>query len=363
MPDEVRSLLTLHLVPGLGPRLTAALLERFGSASAILQAPAEELAEVPHIGDKLARQLRESMATVDVAAELERMERFHVRVLPRGGEGYPAPLTNIADPPPLLYSRGRWEERDANAVTIVGSRQCTSYGRRVAERLAAGLVQRGFTVISGLARGIDGSAHRGALDAGGRTVAVLAGGLSKIYPSEHVELAEQVQESGALLSEAPMGMQPLANMFPMRNRIMSGLARGVVIVEAAEQSGSLITARHAAEQGRAVFAVPGPVDSLSSGGTNALIRDGATLVRTADDIVEELDGVAAVAAPPTKAEPPPGLDEKQKRIWDCLAGQPRHVDELAQQLTLSVPELMASLLTLEMKRGIRRLSGNRYERA
>lgn len=361
--DDIRDLLTLHLVPGLGPRLTAALLQRFGSARAILQASAEELCEVPHIGDQLAGQLRRAMQKVDAAAELARMEEFHVGLRALGGEGYPAPLSNISDPPPLLYVRGGWEERDANAVAIVGSRQCTAYGRRMAERLAAGLVQRGFTVISGLARGIDGAAHRGALEAGGRTIAVLAGGLSKIYPPEHAELAEQVQESGALLSEAPMGMQPIGNMFPARNRIISGLARGVIIVEAAEQSGALITARHAAEQGRAVFAVPGPVDSGPSGGTNALIRDGATLVRSAEDVVEELDGVAVAAQPAVQPEPPPGLDDSQRRIWDFLSGQPRHVDELAQQLGIGMPQLSAALLMLEMKHGIRRLSGNRYERA
>jgi DNA processing protein len=302
---------------------------------------------------------------VDVPAELERMARRDVHLLALGHAGYPAALAPIAGPPHLLYVRGNFEERDANAVAIVGSRSCTSYGRRFAERLAGDLCRAGYTVISGLARGIDGCAHRGALKAGGRTMAVLAGGLSRIYPPEHADLAEEVRAAGALVSEAAMEMEPMAGMFPARNRIISGLARGVVIVEANEKSGALITASHAADQGRPVFAVPGPVDSAASAGTNALIRKGAILVRGVDDIREELEGVSAVAkgaGGAAPATPPPGLDEGQRRIWEFLTGAPRHLDEMAQQLGIAVPQLSTALMMLEMKRVVRRLPGNRYER-
>jgi DNA processing protein len=365
LSSEVRDLLALHLVPGIGPRLTAALLERFGSARGVLNAPAEDLRQVPHVGDKVAMALARAVQNADVAAELDRMARHEVRLLALGGEDYSQSLATIADPPHLLYVKGTLEGRDANAVALVGSRHCSPYGLRMAERLAGGLARAGYTVISGLARGIDACAHRGALAAGGRTLAVLAGGLSRIYPPEHKGLAEEVRAMGALLSEAAMDMEPMAGMFPARNRIISGLARGVVIVEANEKSGALITASHAAEQGRTVMAVPGPIDSPASAGANALIRKGAVLVRGVDDIIEELEGVAAVtdlSKPPAQATLPPGLDEGQQRIWEFLAGQPRYLDELAQGLGMGVPQLSTVLMTLEMKKVVRRLPGNRYER-
>lgn len=364
---EMRDLVALGLVPGLGPRLTAALLERFGSAAAILKATPAELRGVRHIGEKLAADLHAAMSRSDVSEELALIERHAVRLMALGGPEYPASLALTPDAPHLLYLRGALEARDARAVGIVGSRHCTAYGRRVAERLAVGLVNKGYTIVSGLARGIDSAAHEGALKAGGRTLAVLAGGLSRVYPPEHVELAERVQASGALLTEAAMSMQPMAGMFPARNRIISGLSKGVIIVEAAERSGALITARHAAEQGRTVFAVPGPVDSVASSGTNALIRQGAILVRNAEDVLEELEGVSqppekTVAAAPAPATPPPGMDDLQRQLWDLLDGQPRYLDELVQRVGVGVPPVATALMTLEMKRIVRRLPGNRYER-
>jgi DNA processing protein len=359
MMPEARDLLALHLVPGLGPRLTAALLERFGSAAAVRQASVADLQTVPHIGAKLAEEFYRALRQVDVDAEVAEMARHEVELLPRADVAYPAALTEIPNPPPLLYVRGRLVSQDARAVAVVGSRQCTAYGRRVASDLARDLVRAGYTVVSGLARGIDGAAHRGALAAGGRTVAVLAGGLSKIYPPEHVELAREVQAAGALLTEATMTQQPLPDMFPARNRIISGLSRGVIVVEAAEKSGALITARHALEQGREVFAVPGPIDSPASAGCLGLLRAGAKLVRGIDDVLEELGGTAAAPLPGVE---PPGMDETQRRIWQHLADGPRHLDELAQQLGISVPLLSTALMMLEMKRSVRRLPGNRYER-
>ncbi|MBY0524910.1 MAG: DNA-processing protein DprA [Gemmataceae bacterium] len=362
LSPEVHDLLALHLVPGIGPRLTVALLERFGSAGAVLRAPVQALRGVPHIGDKLSESIHQAMSRVDVEAELKRMAAHGVRLLAPGAQDYPPTLVNIPDAPHLLYLRGTLETRDANAVGIVGSRHCTAYGRRVAERLAAELVRAGCTVISGLARGIDGCAHRGALQAGGRTLAVLAGGLSKIYPPEHKELADQVSASGGLISEAAMTMEPMAGMFPARNRIISGMSRAVVIVEAAQKSGALITATHAAEQGRPVFAVPGPVDNVASAGTNELIRKGAVLVRGAEDILEELDGIRGKGSPAKPTSVPSGMDDTQRRIWEFLADQPRHLDEITQHLAMPVAPLTTALFTLEMQKAVRRLPGNRYER-
>jgi len=368
MPDEIRDLLALHLVPGLGPRLTAALLERFGSASAVRRASAAQLKEVQHIGSQLANQFADALRTIDIAAELERMAQHQVTVRALGTPQYPASLATIPDPPHLLYVRGTFEPSDARAVAIVGSRSCTPYGKRVAERLAADLARAGYSIVSGLARGIDGAAHRGALQAGGRTLAVLAGGLSRIYPPEHKDLALQVQASGALLTESTMEIQPLPGLFPPRNRIICGLSQAIVLVEAAERSGALITANHASEQGRLVLAVPGPVDSEASGGTNQLIRQGAVLCRGVDDVLEELTGLAGMSAPAKSAaapEPlpgPPQLDAVQQKVWDFLAGEPRHLDDMVQSLSLGVPQLSGLLLTLEMKKIVRRLPGNRYER-
>lgn len=362
VPTDLRSLLTLQLVPGLGPRLTTALLERFGSANAVLQARPEQLAEVPHIGAKLARDFHEAMRRADLDSELAALDRYEVHLLALGATGYPGSLANIPDPPHLLYVRGKLDARDAHAVAIVGSRHGSSYGRRAAENLATGLARAGFTVVSGLARGVDGAAHRGALKAGGRTLAVLAGGLSRIYPPEHAELADEVRASGALLSEAAMHLEPMAGMFPARNRIISGLSRAVIIVEAAERSGALITASHAAEQGRTVFAVPGPIDSAASGGTNALIRKGAILCRGVEDVLEELEGVRTDGAVVCSVTPPADLDDGQRRIWDFLAEGPRHTDEITRHLGVSVAEVTRSLMLLEMRKVLRRLPGNQYER-
>ncbi len=359
---EIRALLTLRLVPGIGPRLTAALLEQFGSAPAVLRASPAELAKVPHIGEKTAHDIHAAFTEVDVDKELVRVGQAGVTLLGLGCPGYPESLSTIYDPPTLLYLRGTLEARDAKAVALVGSRQCTSYGRRLAERLATGLAAAGYTIVSGLARGIDGAAHRAALQAGGRTIAVLANGLSRIYPPEHKDLAREVAAAGAVVSEATMDTGPLAHLFPGRNRVISGLSRGVVIVEAAEKSGALLTATHAADQSRTVMAVPGPVDSPTSGGCNELLRKGGILVRGVDDVLEELEGVAAVTQPAVVTPEPPPMDDLQRRIWDTLDGQPRHLDELVQQLGLTVPQATGSLLTMELKRIVRRLPGNRYER-
>lgn len=363
-PDELRALLALQLVPGLGPLRTKALVESLGSARAVLQASPGRLGQAPGIGEKLSAEIHDNLRKIDVDAELKLMEQHRVNLLVAGQDGYPTSLAEIHAPPTLLYVRGSILPGDARAVAVVGSRHCSSYGKRMATRLAGDLARAGYVVVSGLARGIDGAAHRGALEAGGRTLAVLAGGLSRIYPPEHADLADEVERGGALLTESTMKQEPIAQLFPARNRIISGISRAVVLVEAAAKSGALITAEHAAEQGRCVLAVPGPVDSPFCAGTNALIRQGAVLCRGVDDVLEEIEGVsnrilAEKTAPPP---PPPNLDETQQKVWDFLAPGPRHLDEMVQQLGLAVSTLAGMLLTMEMKKIIRRLPGNRYER-
>lgn len=388
LPADLRDHLALALVPGLGPKLTAAVLAHFGSAAAVRRASAREFESIPLIGAKLAAKFADAVQKVNVAAEWELVRKHGVRVARLGEAEYPVPLTQIPDAPPLLYFRGELTPADANAVGIVGSRSCTPYGKRVAAAIAGGLARAGWTVVSGLARGIDGAAHRGALDAGGRTVAVLAGGLSRIYPPEHADLAGEVSRSGCLVTEMPMTVDPQPGMFPARNRIISGLSRAVIVVEANLRSGALITVTHAAEQGREVYAVPGNVDSAASAGCLDLIRKGARLVRTADDVLDDLQGLApfevqapakrkpdtpsptlfdppaAVPSPadPAPRGPPPGLDTVQLRLWEALAA-PRHMDELARELGLPVSEVSVAVMKLEMKKAIRRLPGNQFERA
>jgi DNA processing protein len=369
--DDVRDHLALALVPGLGPRLTAACLAHFGSPRAILTATAAQFLQVPLVGEKLAAQFAEAVRTINVEAELALLEKHGVLAVPYGSPDYPARLAAVPGPPSLLYFKGALRPEDANAIAIVGSRTCTGYGKRVAALFAGGLVRAGWTVVSGLARGIDGAAHRGVLDAGGRTVAVLAGGLSRIYPPEHADLAAEVTAHGALISETPMTVDPQPGMFPARNRIISGLCRAVVIVEANERSGALITATHAAEQGREVFAVPGPVDSPASAGCLELIRKGARLVRSVDDILDDVRGIAPPdppagktvrsVLPVTPTAPPPNLDPVQQKVWDALEGA-KHADDLARETGLSAGELSTLLMKLELKKVIRRLPGNTFER-
>lgn len=341
--DETLARLKLHLLPGLGPKTLAALLERFPSAKVILQTPVSELMSVPHIGQKTAEQLTSAISRVNIQDELALVDKHQATLLHLEHSEYPASLRSIPTAPFFLFCRGKFTEADSRSVAIVGSRHCTAYGKRIASKLASGLANAGWTIVSGLARGIDGAAHVAALDAGGRTIAVLAGGLAKIYPPEHKDLAERVVERGVLLSEMPMGMSPMPDLFPRRNRIISGLSRAVIIVEAAARSGALITARLAGEQGREVLAVPGPIDSEASEGPHQLIRQGATLVRSVDDVLEALNALPVIENAnenskepsqklPNKPEiPPANLSASQLQIWHALGSDSTHVDELVTQ--------------------------------
>ena len=320
--DAVR----LALVSGVGPRHRQDLLTRFGSPAAVLAASTAELQSVSGIGPKIAARIAAAHQEIDAEAELALAAEHGIDVLTEADDDYPRTLRQIHDPPGVLFRHGTYLPQDELAIAIVGTRHATRYGLAQAERLAASLARVGFTIVSGLARGVDAAAHRGALDAGGRTIAVLGSGLLNIYPPEHVGLANDVAASGCLLSEAPPRMAPLSGAFPQRNRIISGLSVGTIVVEAANRSGALITARHAYEQGREVFAVPGPIDSRLSHGCHSLIKDGAKLVESIDDVLAELGPLAEnVAREDGSIVTQPAellLNEIEQQVLQAINGQP-----------------------------------------
>jgi len=375
----MRDWIALNMTPGVGPRAAARLLERFGSAEAVFAALRAELERL-----RLRPESIESIVLRDRHAaaeqELERIRALGAEVLVLDDGAYPALLREIADPPITLYVRGEWAAcLDAPCVGIVGSRRCSTYGQNVASLLARDLASRGVTIISGLARGIDAAAHRGALEAGGRTVGVLGTGVDEIYPRDHWKLAEEITGGGgALVSQFPLGTPPIPENFPYRNRIISGLSLGVVLVEAAENSGSLITARLAMEQNREVFAVPGNITSRNSFGTNYLIKGaGAKLVQQWQDVAAELPPEiaarllppeppkkkAGAAVQPRQAAFPADLSEDERAVMKLLStDEPVHIDALVGANNLSVSTLTGVLLGLEMRDLVRQLPGKCFVR-
>ena len=362
----LRDIICLSMVSGVGPQHYRVLVERLGSPTAVLDAPMSRLREVPGIGLKLAGRITAARRECEVDHELAECQRLGVRVITSDSPDFPDPLRKIPSPPAILYVRGQLLPRDALAVAIIGSRHCTHYGLRTAEHLAGSLARIGFTIVSGLARGIDAAAHRGALAAGGRTIGVLASGVGNIYPPEHQALADQIVPSGALVSEMPMQFEPIAGLFPQRNRIISGLSLGVLIVEAAQRSGALITASHAKEQNREVFAVPGPIDSRASRGCHALLRDGATLVESADDVLDALGPLMNEIRPtPDSSVRHPmelTLNDLERKLLDLMGSDAVSADELVARSQLAAPQVLSTLSVLEMRRLVRRLPGNIYAR-
>lgn len=359
--EDLADVMRLALVPGVGPRTRKALLDRFGSSATVLRALPSQLRDVPGVGPKLAAKIAAAAEEVRAEEEIEVCRSGGVTIVTQPDPQYPRPLREIHDPPGVLFMRGQWEPRDAIAVAMVGTRHGTQYGLRQAERLAGSLARAGLTIISGLARGIDAAAHRGALAAGGRTIAVLGGGVLNVYPPEHAELAGQIVAQGALLSESPPRAEPLPGMFPQRNRVISGLALGVIVVEAGERSGALITARHAMEQGREVFAVPGRIDDRSSVGCHRLIRDGAKLIQSPDDVLEELGplvepaphGDGRVVHHPAELL----LNEVETQVLAAIGGDATPIDGIVANTGLNIAQVLATLSVLEMRHLIRRLSG------
>jgi DNA processing protein len=375
----IRDWVELNMTPGIGPRAAAKLLERFGSAQAVYTATRTELEQLrlaPEAIDSIiARDLR-STAEAEIAA----VRKLGGEILLLDDGVYPASLREIYDPPIVLYVKGAWAEcLDQPCIGVGGSRKCSTYGQNAAMMLARDMAQRGMTVVSGFARGIDAAAHRGALEAGGRTVAVLGTGIDEVYPRDHKKLAEEILAGGgALVSQFPLGTPPVSENFPYRNRIISGLSLGIVVVEAAENSGSLITARLAIEQNREVFAVPGNITSRNSFGTNYLIKGaGAKLVQQWQDIATELPPqLAARLLPPpfieTRAQVsvadklafvPEGLSQTETSVFRLLShDSPAHVDWLVDKSKLPISDLTAALLALEMRELVRALPGRCFVR-
>lgn len=363
---EYVSWIALRAVEGVGPVLFRRLLERFDTADRVLSASPAALMSVRGVTPPVAGAIGGDTCRRFAEAEYRRIEAAGVRLLTFLDAEYPRRLFETGDPPPLLYLRGSvtvWEP----AIAVVGSRRATREGLRVAERLSADLAAAGVLVVSGMARGIDTAAHQGALAGGGTTLAVLGCGLDVDYPPENRGLADRIAGAGAVLSEFPMGTQPLAEHFPRRNRIISGLSRGVLVVEAVEKSGSLITARYALDQGREVLAVPGPISSPSNRGSNRLIKQGAQLVDCVEDILEatrivtDQPNLSLFGAAPLAARSP--LTPREAAVYELIAQGPRHLDEITQALELTPGEVSAMVLGLELKGMLTQLPGSYYSLA
>ena len=379
---ELRAAVRLNLVAGVGPRTAEVLCGTFGSPAAVFAAPASDLRRVRGIGAKVIGTLR---ATSEKQAdeELRRAADAGVTVLHLGGPGYPPLLAEIPTAPRVLYVRGSLEPDDGRAIAMVGSRRCTSYGTRTAAQLARSLARAGLTVVSGMALGIDAAAHRGALDAGGRTLAVTATGMNTVYPPQHRGLADEIAANGAVVTEFPMGQAPTRGLFPQRNRVIAGLSLGTILVEAGRKSGALHTIRHALEQNREVFAVPGRIGDGCEGCLDAL-RDGATLIRDADDVLAGLGSGWKHVAPRIDPPPPLAVSRVDPEEPPAPKPAPRNLSEVEAAVFAAIPDeavsvdvvmesaaaerfgagkVLAALTTLEMKRAVRRLPGNRLERA
>ena len=354
---------TLALVPQLGGVALKGLLSTFGSAVKAWEATPQALQAVPGISRGMAQAMHRFPRARALRDDQARVAQAGVRVIVWGDADYPTRLQEIASAPPVLYLRGTLEREDDAAIAIVGARHATAYGETVARELAGELSRRGLTIVSGLARGIDAAAHRGALEAGGRTLAVLGSGLDQIYPPEHTGLAGEVAAHGAVISEFALGTPPLRLHFPRRNRIISGLSLGVIVVEAGVGSGALITAHHALEQGREVFAVPGRVHARYSEGCNRLIKAGAKLVETWEDVLSEVAPQLRRSCPRrAAAPPPPALTPAEQQVYTILAEGPLHIDALIVRADLPGGRVASALVSLEMKGLVRQLSGKVFER-
>ncbi len=361
--------IALNGIDDLGPVSIRTLAAALGSPAALFEAPAAALERVPGVGAERVRALLARREAVDPAAAERRAARLGARIVTLADPDYPEPLRAIHDPPSALYVRGTLAPEDRRAVAIVGSRRSTWYGRSMADRLAFELARAGFTVVSGLARGIDQAAHEGALKGGGRTLAVLGGALDRLYPPDAGPLAERIAGAGAVLTEYPPGRAPDRATFPYRNRIVSGMSMGVLLIEGDTRSGAMITAERAAEQGRTVFAVPGRVDSPASRGPHRLLRDGARLVEDVTDILDEFsfllprEAPARPAAAPAPAAYPFSFSDEERRVVDAVAEGHEDIDALSRAVGLDAARLSAVLLGLELKRVVRMQPGRRVELA
>jgi DNA processing protein len=339
--------------------LIKALLDRFGDPKRVFEASRRELARVDGIGEQLAEVIKETDVRGKVHRELKFIEKVKASIVTIRDQSYPNNLRQIYDSPPLLYVRGSLQPKDDLAISMVGSRLASNYGRMITEKIAGDLASQGVTMVSGMARGIDSAAHRGALSVGGRTIAVLGCGVDIVYPPENRHLFEEIVAHGAVISEFPMSTPPEGMNFPRRNRIISGLSLGVVIVQASARSGSLITARLALEQNRDVFAVPGNIGMVGSQGTNRLIKQGAKLIESAEDILEEV--LPRFRHQGLESEDRDlSLEEEEERVFCLLEDEPIHIDSIIAQTGMSASCVSTILLQLELKGLVQQLSGKRF---
>jgi DNA processing protein len=355
--------IALNMVPNLGPVRLRKLLERFETPERVLTARAGELRRVEGVADTLAEAIARWEQQIDLSAELVRIREFGARVITGQSSEYPRALREIYNPPIVLYVWGTLTERDQRAISVVGSRKTSHYGLECAKKLSYQIAYAGFTVVSGLARGIDTAAHQGALAANGRTVGVIGSGLMDLYPPENMALAEKISHSGAVVSEYPMTFPPSPQTFPYRNRIVAGWGSGSLVVEAGLNSGALITANQALEQGRLVYAVPGPIDRPTRAGTNRLIQQGAKLVMSAADILDDLQSLLpAVPARQAASRSAPELTTEERAVLDALAEGETGLDLLVSKTRLPTHRLSSTLLALEMKRLVKQLPGQQFAR-
>lgn len=364
---EQEALLALNMLPKIGPVRVRRLMDFLGSAAAILKASTDSLRKVEGIGAETAIVLRAWQDHADLTGELRRIREMGLSVVCQGSEDYPAPLMEIHDPPLVLYVKGKLLPADRMAIGVVGSRRATAYGLTAARKISFQLAHAGVTVLSGLARGIDTAAHEGAVAAKGRTVAIIGSGLARLYPPENEALAERIADGhGAVVSEFPILTEPDRQTFPQRNRIVSGWSHGILVVEAPAWSGALITANNAADQGRSVYAVPGPIDRASSLGCNKLIQNGARLVLEAGDILEDLN-VLFTAEPDAAAvagtrSAPADLGADEAKVWQVMGTEERHLDEVISLSGLPASETTVALMRLEIRRLVKQLPGRHYVR-
>lgn len=362
---KLEALVGLNFVGDIGSVRLGRLLEYFGSAEKILSAPEDKLIRIQGIGQELAQRIT-SLKKQDLAKELSLAEKYGLRIITIDSPDYPRNLKNIPGAPIVLYVKGELREEDKLSIAVVGSRRASLYGLRCAEKFAAQLSGYGFTIVSGMARGVDTYAHRGALRRMGRTIAVIGSGFCEVYPPENEKLCAEIAENGAVVSEFPLHTLPLRQNFPRRNRVISGLSLGVLVVEAARNSGALITADFALEQGREVFALPGKVDSGNSFGPNELIKQGAKTVTSAEDIIEEFSlniSEQVEAERPKKIIPRSmPLSAEEKLLCEMILVEPMHLDEIAQKSGLNISAISSALLKLELKKIIRQLPGKQFVR-
>jgi DNA processing protein len=358
--DDRAYWLGFHLIPNIGAARIARLIESFGSIRAAWEGNLAAFREAG-MNEKAASALVDHRAKIDLEREWERVQRAGASMLTLEDDAYPRLLREIPSPPPVIYIKGEMLPEDETAIGVVGTRRATRYGLEMTRRLSSGLASSGIVIVSGLARGVDGIAHAEALDAGGRTLAVLGCGVDHLYPPEHRKLSERIIEHGALISEFPIGTKPEARNFPIRNRLISGLSIGVLVIEAPRKSGALITSTFAADQGRTVFAVPGSAMSTSSEGTNQLLRDGAVLTASVDDVLEELNLERRYAAMENRRLLPDATGDEQD-VLKTLDGEPRHIDEIAIDTGINISQLSAMLLQMQLKGLVRDVGGQHYAR-